>query len=89
MGIVKLVELVSQFFQTTLHKPANVIGVTRMENGWWVEVETIEDSEYLRKRGQDDILALYQVEVHENGEILGYQRKGLRERTQVETQLQD
>ena len=84
MNIVKLIEMVKDFFQTSLNKEASIIGVSRMENGWWVEVETIEDAEYLRKRAKDDIVAIYQVEVHETGEVIGYQRKGLRERDKID-----
>lgn len=84
MHINALIEAVRDFFQVELNKPASVIGVSRTENGWGLEVETIEDSDYMRKRGQDDLVALYVVEVSEKIEITGFRRKGLRQRAQLD-----
>lgn len=83
MDIQQLVSDVKTFFQSVLEKEANVIGVRRRENGWMVQVETIEDSDYQRRRALDDVVGLYEVEVSGNLEILGYKRIGLRERDEI------
>lgn len=83
MDIQQLVNDVRTFFQSILQKEANVIGVKRKENGWMVQVETIEDSDYQRRRALDDIVGLYDVEVSEKLEIVGYKRVGLRERDEI------
>jgi len=83
MDIQQLVNDVKTFFQSVLEKEANVIGVRRHENGWMVKVETIEDSDYQRRRALDDVVGLYEVEVSSNLEILGYKRIGLRERDEI------
>jgi len=83
MDIQQLVNDVKTFFQSVLEKEANVIGVRRRENGWMVQVETIEDSDYQRRRALDDVVGLYEVEVNANLEILGYKRIGLRERDEI------
>jgi len=83
MDIQQLVNDVKAFFQSILEKEANVIGVRRRENGWIVQVETIEDSDYQRRRALDDVVGLYEVEVDSNLEILGYKRIGLRERDEI------
>ncbi len=41
------------------------------ENGWIIEVETVEDR---RIPSSADILALYEVEIDSAGEMLAYQR---------------
>lgn len=83
MDIRQLVNDVKTFFQSILQKEANVIGVRQRENGWIVQVETIEDSDYQRRRALDDVVGLYEVEVSGNLEILGYKRIGLRERDEI------
>lgn len=89
MNITSAIQLVRDFFQNNLCKEANVIGVIRSQDTWSVEVETVEDSEYLRRRAQDDIMAVYEVEVDNSGQIVKYQRKGLRSRSQLEFQTND
>ncbi|WP_088228084.1 gas vesicle protein GvpO [Desulfosporosinus sp. FKB] len=83
MDIHKLVSDVKDFFQDVLEKEAHVIGVKRYEDTWLVQVETIEDSEYQRRRALDDVVGIYEVEVSINLEILGYKRVSLRERDQL------
>jgi hypothetical protein len=83
MDIKQLVNEVKIFFQSVLEKESNVIGVKRWENGWLVQVETIEDSDYQRRRALDDIVGVYEVEVSASLEILGYKRISLRERDQL------
>ena len=83
MDIQQLVNDVKIFFQSVLEKEANVIGVRRRENGWIVQVETIEDSDYQRRRALDDVVGLYEVEVSGSLEIVGYKRIVLRERDEI------
>jgi hypothetical protein len=83
MDIKQLVNDVKTFFQSVLQKEANVIGVRRRENGWVVQVETIEDSDYQRRRALDDVVGIYEVDVNVNLEILGYKRISLRERDEI------
>lgn len=83
MDIQQLVNDVKSFFQVVLEKEANVIGVKRRENGWIVQVETIEDSDYQRRRALDDVVGIYEVEVDANLDILGYKRISLRERDEI------
>ncbi|WP_407312186.1 gas vesicle protein GvpO [Desulfosporosinus sp. SB140] len=83
MDIKQLVNDVKTFFQSVLEKEANVIGVRQHEKGWMVQVETIEDSDYQRRRALDDVVGLYEVEVSNNIEIIGYKRIGLRERDEI------
>jgi len=83
MDIQQLVNDVKTFFQSVLQKEANVIGVRRRDSGWIVQVETIEDSDYQRRRALDDVVGIYEVEVSANIEILGYKRISLRERDEI------
>lgn len=84
MSIQELVSEVQGFFENVLQKEAHVIGVERRESGWFLQVETVEDSDYMRQRALDDVIGLYEVEVSANMEIVAYRRTALRERDQIE-----
>ncbi|GAB1516187.1 gas vesicle protein GvpO [Actinophytocola sp. KF-1] len=52
----------------------SVVGVTSVEpadQGWLVEVEVIEDA---RVPSSSDVLALYEAELNEHGDLLSYRR---------------
>ncbi len=83
MAIQDIVNEVTDFFINILKKDAHVIGVEKRESGWLVLVETIEESEYMRKRALDDTVGLYEVEISEKREIINYKRTNLRERGEI------
>lgn len=84
MSIQELVGKVKVFFENVLERPAHVISVERQENGWVVRVETVEDSEYMRKRALDDVVGLYEVVANEKMEIVSYKRLALRQRDEID-----
>lgn len=86
MSVIKLVSQITRFFEEVLHKEAHVVGIERRENGWLAQVETVEESEYMRRRALDDIMGLYEVEVNDALEITGYQRISLRERVVIRSE---
>lgn len=89
MAIQELVKEVKDFFESVLGREAHVIGVTRCDMGWSVQVETIEESEYMRARALDDVVGIYEVEVNEKFEIVSYKRTALRERDKIEVEQED
>lgn len=60
---------------------SNVIGISRNEEGWRVNVELIE-----RKAipNSHDLLGVYEVLLDEEGSIVRYERKRVRRRTDLE-----
>lgn len=54
-----------------MKEPEMVTSVRSQEDGWRVEVETVEDR-YVPS--SSDILALYEVELDGSGELLAYRR---------------
>jgi hypothetical protein len=71
------------FLKNTLGETPYFVGIVKEEKGWIIQAEIIEDSEYTRKRARDDIIALYEVILNENLEILSYFRKDFRERGKI------
>jgi hypothetical protein len=67
------VALVREYItEMTEAEPARMTSATPTdEGGWIIEVETVEDR---RIPSSADILALYEVELDSNGEMLAYHR---------------
>jgi hypothetical protein len=80
MAIAKVVTSINSFFETTLGRSGRVIEVKTVDDGWNSIFETIEEMEYMRKIAQDDMVAVYDVQVDKNYEIVGYSRKSIRSR---------
>lgn len=59
-------------------RPASVVGVESADGGWRLTVELIEKESI--PRGMD-ILALYRATLDAEGEILDFERAGLRRRS--------
>lgn len=55
----------------TAKQPEGVTGVERMDDGWTVGVELVEDQ---RIPSSADILATYEATIDGNGELLSYRR---------------
>lgn len=64
LGLRQIVELTGK-------KPEGVAAVERSEDGWSVGVEVVEDA---RIPSSTDVLALYQADLSERGELEGYRR---------------
>lgn len=84
MKIAELVGAVEDFFRDVLKKPGVVVGVLNDQDVWKVQIEVAEEVEYMRKRAKDDLLAVYEVTVDRQMEILSFERKFLRERASTD-----
>jgi len=85
MSIAKAGQTVVRFFEEVLDKPGRVIAVEPdSEGGWRALVETVEESEYMRRLGRSEMMGLYEVQVDSSLEIVSFNRKGLKERTALE-----
>jgi len=64
-------EGLEQVAELTGKEPESVSGVRRTENGWTVTVELVEDR---RIPSSTDLLASYEAEISDDGELLSYGR---------------
>lgn len=78
--IERVIDTVQNFFSTTLNKQGTVIGIRKEDEIWRVQIEVAEDVEYMRKRARDDLMAIYEVGVTPNLEVLDFERKSMRPR---------
>lgn len=83
MSVAKVTQVVIKFFETVLEKTGRVVEVKPSEDGWDVLVETIEEGEYMRKVALDDMVAVYEVKVNKDFEVIGYSRKSMRPRKEA------
>jgi len=60
-----------QLLELTGREAEGVTGLSRTDDGWKVQVEMIEVH---RIPNTTDVLALYEVEVDERGDLQGYRR---------------
>jgi hypothetical protein len=84
LKIVEVVTTVEKFFSNVLKRPGVVVGVLREEDLWKVQIEVAEEVEYMRQRARDDLLAMYEVAVNNDLQILSFERKYLRERDSID-----
>jgi len=64
-------EAARQLLELTGRASEGVTGLERTDDGWTVQVEVVE---VRRIPETTDVLALYDIEVDEDGELLGYRR---------------
>jgi hypothetical protein len=65
----------------TKRKPSGVVAINKSEGGWIVQVELVEKESIPSSM---DVLGLYEVTVDENGNLLEFKRKSLRNRADTE-----
>ena len=83
MSVIKVIPAVVKFFENNLNKKGRVIEVKAIEEGWNALIETIEEDDYMRKIAQDEMVAIYEVNVNNKFEVQGYSRKSMRPRKQA------
>ena len=74
-GIAKAVE----FMKEMLGKEGSVVKADKTDKGWEVEVEVVEQSEYMKRIGIPKPVYdknVYRVILDQNFELVSYERKG-------------
>ena len=68
------------FLKALYNREAYVTGVCPQDDGWLINVEIIEEDEYMRKRGRREIVGIYGVQMDRNFNVISFKRQGLKER---------
>ncbi|WP_077623668.1 gas vesicle protein GvpO [Sediminibacillus massiliensis] len=82
MKIEKVKEAVEQFFTSNINPPFKITSIQKQENGWEVEVEVIEEKDYMKRYAKDHLIGVYEAKLDDEMEIVSYQRKSLRPRSE-------
>lgn len=78
--LIKVIQVVEKFFSETLGRSGKIIGITPDSQLWKVKIEVPEEVEYMRKKALDDLMAIYEVAVDNDLQIVSFERTALRER---------
>ena len=68
-----------EYFKTVLKKEGSIVGVSRSEEGWKVELEAVD----YRGAGFDPTLGLYEIMIDKEMEVVSYRRTHLRRVSQL------
>jgi hypothetical protein len=79
-SIIEVQRVMLEFVEEELGETGAVIECSKRNEedggGWFGVVRTVhEDAERLRKAGQSDMLAIYEMEVDDVGAVVSYKRK--------------
>ena len=80
MAVENIAKSVEKYFKKVIGKPGVTIGVERIEKGWKVLFEAVDEL----GAGFDPTLGLYEVTLNEELEVTAYKRKRLRKRSDLE-----
>jgi len=83
MSVEKATQAVCDFSRKVLNKPCQLVSVKKKNQNWLAEIEVVEEDQYMIKRGRDETVALYEVELNETFGVISYNRMGLRLRGAV------
>ncbi|MEK7083201.1 MAG: gas vesicle protein GvpO [Patescibacteria group bacterium] len=67
------------FMKEMLGKEGDIVKATKMDDGWEVEIEVVEQSEYMKRIGIPKPVYdrnIYRVTLDRNFELVSYERKG-------------
>ena len=78
--IINVIQSVQQFFTDLLDRPGKIVGVIREPDYWEVKIEVAQEVEYMRKKALDDIMAIYEVHLNDDYQVIAFDRIAMRER---------
>lgn len=79
MGIEEARRAATEFLRGTLQKEGAIVKMSRTPEGWEVQVEVIEVSEYIKALGIPTTVKdrnLYEIKLDQNLDVLSYERIG-------------
>ncbi|WP_058306417.1 gas vesicle protein GvpO [Gracilibacillus massiliensis] len=84
MKIKEIMKNIKDFFQENIAHPHKITSVEKLEEGGWrVQIEVLEEKEYMKKYAKDEMLGTYEVLLDDDKEITSYKRLELRYRSAV------
>lgn len=78
MVIDRVKDAAAAFSQQALGKAAYVMGVSKSGDCWKAMIEVVEEKGFI-----DDVLGVYEITIDGDMNVVSYQRRGLRRRSDV------
>ncbi len=79
MKIEEVRKAATEFLRGTLHKEGAIVKISKTPEGWEVQVEAIEPSEFIKALGIPTVVRernLYEVKLGQDLEVVSYERIG-------------
>ncbi|CAM3841423.1 gas vesicle protein GvpO [Alkalicoccus chagannorensis] len=77
----EVMKVVKEFFEEHLNPVHRITSVNNKGNYVEAGVEVIEEKEYMKRYGRDQLIGMYQVRLNNKMEVTSFERIGLRKRT--------
>ncbi|SDI18915.1 gas vesicle protein GvpO [Alteribacillus bidgolensis] len=81
MKMEEIISTVNEFFSKHVQPPFRITSVVKQENGWDVELEVIEEKEYMKAYAKDQLLGVYEAKLDQDMEVISFERVSLRPRS--------
>lgn len=78
MSLEQVQSSVTKIIRSTLDKDGYVINISKQDNRWRALVEVVEEKGYI-----DDVIGIYEVTLDESLNLVSYERRGLRRRSDL------
>lgn len=81
--VIKVSNSVKSFFNSHLIPIYKIASIIPTEQGWELEVEVIEEKEYMESHAKDEMIGVYKVIVNKDAEVVSFTRIQLRSRSAI------
>ncbi|SFE92558.1 Gas vesicle synthesis protein GvpO [Alteribacillus iranensis] len=81
MSMEDIIQSLNVFFEKHISPIHRITSIVKKEEQWEARVEVIEEKEYMKKYGRDQIIGVYVVQLDENLDIISFERIHMRPRT--------
>ncbi|UTR09785.1 gas vesicle protein [Evansella sp. LMS18] len=81
MKINKVMDTVTDFFKENVNAPLRFTAIEKTDEGWYLQLEVIEEKEYMQKYARDQIVGLYEVTLDDEMEVTSFKRINMRSRS--------
>lgn len=80
MEVLKVREIIQEFAMKIFKTPPQITGIKKLDEGWEVTIEVLEEEDYARRYAKDELVGIYNIQLDSDLQLLVYERKGFRER---------
>ncbi|WP_147804078.1 gas vesicle protein GvpO [Alkalicoccus halolimnae] len=81
MKTEEIISTTKDYFREYLAPVHRITAITSRGKNWEVGVEVIEEKEYMKRYGRDQLIGTYLVRLDEDLEVTSFERTSLRKRT--------
>lgn len=89
MKLEKIMGSVSSFFEKHVRPVHRITSVSEKDEYWEVGLEVIEEKEYMKRYGRDQLIGEYIAKLDDDLDVTSFERMALRQRTSVKREEEE